>query len=135
MPAAAPTAAAPLISGGSPTIFVTEMDRAVRFYTQTLGLGLIHRAGDHFALVDARGGLRIGLHPAGPKSPAPGTSGATQLGLNVAQPIEAVVKTLAARGVDFVGTGPGIVFDDGAVKLAFFRDPDGNIIYLCEVKP
>ncbi len=56
------TATESLISGGSPTIFVTDMDRAVRFYTETLGLGLKYRAGDHFAMIDAGGGLTIGLH-------------------------------------------------------------------------
>jgi hypothetical protein len=48
----------------------------------------------------------------------------------VGQPIESVVKTLTSRGVKF--TGP--VIDDKAVKLAFFTDPDGNVLYLCEVK-
>jgi len=134
MPAAAPIAAAPLIAGGMPTIFVTDMDRAVEFYTRTLGLGLVHRAGPHFAIVDAGKGLKIGLHPSGKGSPAPGSDGATQLGLNVGRPIDVVIAELAARGVSFVRNGPGIVVDDGAVKLAFFRDPDGNLIYLCEVK-
>lgn len=44
------------------------------------------------------------------------------------QPIDAVVKTLESRGVQF----PEGIVADGPVKLAMFRDPDGNVMYLCE---
>jgi catechol 2,3-dioxygenase-like lactoylglutathione lyase family enzyme len=120
---------APQIEGGSPTVFITDMGRAVRFYTETLGLKVAYRAGDHFCMIDAGGGLMIGLHPPGKHSPAPGTSGSIQIGLNVAQPIQQVVHTLTERGVNFHGP----VIADSAVKLAFFNDPDGNDLYLCEV--
>ena len=119
-----------LIEGGSPTIFISEMNRAVRFYTQTLGLKIAYRAGDHFCMIDAGGGLLIGLHPPGDHTPTPGAEGGTQVGLNVAQPIESVVNELRGRGVNFHGP----VIDDSAVKLAFFNDPDGNVLYLCEVR-
>jgi catechol 2,3-dioxygenase-like lactoylglutathione lyase family enzyme len=121
---------APLISGGSPTVFVTNLDRAVRFFNETLGLKIAYRADDHFCMIDAGEGCLIGLHPPGPNTPKPGSNGGTQIGLTVGQPIESVVKTLTSRGVKF--TGP--VIDDKAVKLAFFTDPDGNVLYLCEVK-
>ena len=121
---------APLISGASPTIFVTDLDGAVRFYNETLGLEIAFRAGPHFCMIDAGGGCQIGLHPPGTNTPPPGSNGGTQVGLNVTQPIEQVVSTLTHRGVKFLGP----VIDDGkAVKLAFFTDPDGNMLYLCEV--
>lgn len=41
------------IEGGVATVFVRSMDEAVRFYTETLGLALLYRAGDHWAQVDA----------------------------------------------------------------------------------
>ncbi len=46
------------------------------------------------------------------------------------QPIAEVVEVLANRGVRFLGPVKG----DGAVKLAFFGDPDGNTLYLAEPK-
>jgi catechol 2,3-dioxygenase-like lactoylglutathione lyase family enzyme len=104
------------------------MDRAVRFYTETLGLKLQFRAGDHWAQVDAGNGLVIGLHPASAKAPKPGTSGSISVGLLVKQPIDRVVSTLAGRGVAFHGP----IVDDTQVRLAFFGDPDGNSLYLCE---
>jgi catechol 2,3-dioxygenase-like lactoylglutathione lyase family enzyme len=124
------TATRPLIEGGSPTIFVNDMNRAVRFYNQTLGLKIAYRAGDHFCMIDAGGGLQIGLHPPGKHAPNPGTSGSIQVGLNVATPIQEVVDALTSRGVNFHGP---VIDDGGAVKLAFFNDPDGNDLYLCEV--
>ena len=53
------------VSGALPTVFVSDMDRAVAFYTDVLGLTLAFRAGDHWASIDAGGGCQIGLHPSG----------------------------------------------------------------------
>ena len=119
--------ATPMTRGGMATIYITDMDRAVRFYTETLDLKLQHRAADHFATIDA-GGLLIGLHPQGPHSPVPGSSGSIQIGLNVTRPIDDVVDELKRRGVAFRGP----IIDDDPVKLAFFGDPDGNDLYLCQ---
>jgi catechol 2,3-dioxygenase-like lactoylglutathione lyase family enzyme len=38
-----------MISGGNATVFVSNMDAAVRFYTQVLGLRLTNRFGDNWA--------------------------------------------------------------------------------------
>jgi catechol 2,3-dioxygenase-like lactoylglutathione lyase family enzyme len=123
-----------LIRGGSPTIFVSDLDRSVEFYTTTLGLSLKYRAGEHFAMIDAGSGLLIGLHPPSRRAAAPGTMGCVQIGLNVTEPIEQVVQTLRSRGVVFQERGGRTVIDDGgAVKLAFFNDPDGTELYVCEV--
>jgi catechol 2,3-dioxygenase-like lactoylglutathione lyase family enzyme len=119
-----------MISGATPTIFVSDLDRAVDFYTRTLGLKLTFHAPGNWASIDAGNGTNLGLHTISPHGPKPGTSGSIQVGLGVTQPIEQVVKALEARGVRFHGP----VIDDGQVKLAFFGDPDGNDLYLCEVK-
>src|SRR5262249_24344355 len=71
--------AAMTISGGMPTIFVSDMDAAVRFYTETLGLKLLARYGDHWASVDGGNGLTIGLHPASAQNPA-GRAGSITIG-------------------------------------------------------
>jgi catechol 2,3-dioxygenase-like lactoylglutathione lyase family enzyme len=118
------------IKGGNATIFVTDMDKAVEFYTDLLGLNLAYRAGEHWASIDAGDGFQLGLHLSG-VGPQPGVQGGIQVGFNVSRPIEEVVKDLESRGIAFPG---GVVDDDGAVKLAFFKDPDGNEHYLCEAK-
>lgn len=125
---AADKVATQLINGGSPTVYVSDMDRAVKFYTEALGLKLAMRFGNEYAAVDAGKGFLVGLHPASPHSPKPGTSGSIQVGFGLGAPIEQVVRELTARGVSF--RGPIIV--DGPVKLAYFSDPDGNDLYLCQ---
>src|SRR5262249_26868336 len=42
-----------MIHGGNATVYVSDMDRSVRFYTETLGLKLKHRFGNHWAEVIA----------------------------------------------------------------------------------
>jgi len=118
-----------MITGGNATVFVSNMDAAVQFYTQTLGLKLTNRFGNDWATVEAGKGLTIGLHPASPKYPAPGTRGAMALGLEIDEAIEGVVARLSEKGVRIKGSivrgEPGNFID--------LEDPDGNAIYLWEV--
>lgn len=118
-----------MISGGNATVFVSNMDRAVRFYTETLGLKLVMRAGNEWAQVDAGKGLMIGLHPASEHQPRPGTPGSIQISLRVDEPLEQVVATLTQRGATFRGP----IVNDGFVRIAFLSDPDGSSLSLCEV--
>jgi catechol 2,3-dioxygenase-like lactoylglutathione lyase family enzyme len=117
-----------LFTGGNATIYVTDMDRSVEFYTGTLGLGLAFRAGDSWAQIDAGRGLTLGLHVAPHGVPSPGTNGSITVGFEVARPIDEVARELGRRGVA-VRRPPS----DGAAKLAFFNDPDGNSLYAAEV--
>jgi catechol 2,3-dioxygenase-like lactoylglutathione lyase family enzyme len=118
-----------MIQNITATIYVSNMDRAVDFYTKTVGLPLSGRWGDHYASIDLGRGAAIGLHPsehAG--SPVPGTRGAIQVGLAVAAPLEKAVGELQSKGVAFRTP----IIDDGPVRLAYFSDPDGNDLYLIE---
>ena len=117
------------ITGGMPTIFVANMDAAVRFYTEALGLRLLERYGDHWASIDGGHGLTIGLHPASAQNPA-GRAGSMTIGFRTSEPIRDAVATLKARGVEFRGD----IVDDTQLLIANFQDPDGNPFYLAEMK-
>ena len=52
-----------VISRRKATVFVSNMDLAVRFYTDVLGLKLASRFGDNLATIDTGNGLTIALHP------------------------------------------------------------------------
>lgn len=119
-----------MIRGGNATIFVSNMDQAVRFYVEVLGLQLAYRAGDHWAQIDAGDGLNLGLHPQSPSAAKPGTRGSIQVGLVVTDSLEAEMEAITSRGGKFVGP----IHDDEAVRIAFINDPDGNELYLCEIK-
>jgi catechol 2,3-dioxygenase-like lactoylglutathione lyase family enzyme len=112
----------------APTI---DAVRAVEFYRDTLGLSLISQ--DSFAAVfDAHGiTLRVTSVPQ-PLTPQP----FTVLGWKVPD-IAATVKGLAAAGVKFerymdsqddlnIWTAPG------GAQVAWFKDPDGNILSLTQ---
>src|SRR5579872_6042593 len=91
-----------MFSSGNVTIYVSDMDRAVRFYTEVLGLKLAYRFGDHWASVEVGKGLTIGLHPASGEVPA-GRKGSMAIGLELNGPIQDAMKTLGAKGVQFQG--------------------------------
>jgi catechol 2,3-dioxygenase len=119
-----------MFRGGVFTIYVSDMNRSVAFYTGTLGMKLMQRHGDHWALIDGGPGLSIGLHPATPEVPA-GHRGSIAIGLYLEQPIGEAVERLRKAGVAFDGP----VKEDVALSLAFFSDPDGTLLYLAEMKP
>jgi predicted enzyme related to lactoylglutathione lyase len=120
-----------MITGGNATVFVSNMDRAVQFYTEVLGLKLTNRFGDNWATIDAGKGLTIGLHPASPKYPAPGTKGGIMLGMEIEGTIEKAVASLGKKGVHFKDS----VVKSEAGNFVHLEDPDGNDIYLWEVNP
>lgn len=118
-----------MLTGGNVTIYVSDMDNAVRFYTEVLGLKLRQRFGNHWAEVEA-GGLTIGLHPATEESPA-GQRGSISIGFAVDGSIAEVMQRLTRRGVTFAG--PAV--KDKAGEFAMFSDPDGHPCYLYQVRP
>ncbi len=123
-------ASSAMLSGGHATVYVSNMDASVRFYTEVLELKLTNRFGDHWATVEAGRSLVIGLHPRSPKHPEPGTHGAIMLGLQIDEPIDRVLSRLAGRGVRITGD----IIRSGRDNFAGIEDLDGNAIYLWEVE-
>lgn len=119
-----------MITGGNVTVYVSDMDCAVDFYVNVLGLKLAQRFGNHWAQIETAG-LSIGLHPKADQAPPPGTSGSISIGLAIDEPIDQVVQRLAGQGVRF--RGPVMQDAEGGIALAFFGDQDGNDLYLCQV--
>ena len=116
-----------MVSGGHGIVYVSNLDVAIRFYSETLGLKLAFRWEDKIAGVEA-GRLVVALHPRTQHTPDPGTKGAMMLGLQVDEPIERVMAVLAERGVRL--TGGTTRSEQGAVIS--IEDPDGNPIEISE---
>ncbi len=117
-----------MFSSGNVTVYVSNMDRAVRFYSETLGLKLAYRFGDHWASVEAGRGLTIGLHPASAQMP-PGRKGSMAIGLELTGSIKDAIKALEAKGVKF----QSVSSEGKAGAFAGFEDPDGNQLYIAEL--
>ena len=109
------------------TVIASNFGKSLKFYTETLGLKLRKNYGNEYAEIAAPG-MTIGIHPkeSGDK---PGNMKGVQIGFAVAD-IHAVVRELKKKGVKFKG---GII-DDGWGLLAFFVDPDNNMLYLGQEK-
>lgn len=116
-----------MIRGGLVTLFVRDVGRAVRFYVETLGMKLVEEAGTGWAVIDAGEGFRIGLHEGSAPAPGEGRGAfAPSIGLYPKVPIREAIAIYENRGVKFD------LKDDGPVTLAHFRDPDDNVLYLCQ---
>jgi catechol 2,3-dioxygenase-like lactoylglutathione lyase family enzyme len=75
---------------------VQDMDAALAFFTETLGLALRFRDGDRYAALDAGGGTLALLDPS--EQPVPGEVG---IGLRV-DDLEGLARRLTAEGVEIV---------------------------------
>ena len=69
-----------ILQDGYITIMVSDMDRAINFYTKTLGLKLENGYGNHWAEVGGPG-TTIGLHPV--KSKKEIKAGSLSIGFSV----------------------------------------------------
>lgn len=108
-----------------------DLERAKAFYVNTLGLKF--RSQEAFALVLDANGTMLRVAMAGEFQPAP----FTVLGFEVAD-IEQEVANLNAKGLAcerFPGMQQderGIWNSPGAARVAWFKDPDGNVLSLTE---
>ena len=113
------------------TNVVHDLDRAVRFHRDTLGLPLLFQAPPSLAFFQI-GSVRLMLSP--PENAEQDHPGSV-LYLKV-KDIEEVHRSLAGRGVKFEGK-PHRVHEaaDHDLWMAFFHDPDKNPMALMEEKP
>ena len=104
------------------TIMVSNLDEAIGFYTEKLGLKLGVRYGTHYAEIEAPG-FSIGLHP----TSAPIIKGNNlSIGFGVSD-LNLNLENMRAKGIGFE------IVQDGPNRLAHFSDPDGNPMYLIEI--
>ncbi len=109
-------------------ICTRDRERAATFYQEALGLTLAYR--DNFAAVFNVGGITLRVSTVADFTPHEHTI----LGFNVPD-VEATVRALRENGVTFniyqgfgqdelgIWSAPG-----GAVHVAWFKDPDGNVL-------
>ena len=108
-----------------------DLSRARAFYEGVLGLPVLDQ--DDFACVFDANGTMLRVTAVREVSPA----GYTVLGWRVAD-IEAAVRGLSARGVAFSRfdgmdqDDTGIWTSPGGAKVAWFTDPDGNLLSLTQ---
>jgi catechol 2,3-dioxygenase-like lactoylglutathione lyase family enzyme len=110
-------------------IAVKNLETAKKFYEETLGLTQIGAEGQE-VIVFRSGSSTIYVY----KSQYAGTNQATAVTWVVGKDIEGVVQELKSKGVTFEHYDmPDMTREDdihvaGNMKVAWFKDPDGNIL-------
>ena len=113
-------------------VTIVDVERAREFYRDRLGLSLIAEELP-FALVFDVNGTMLRLAIAKEHAPAPGTV----LGWNVSD-IASVAKNLEQAGIQFERytffqqDERGIWTAPNGAKVAWFKDPDGNLLSISE---
>ena len=111
------------------TVAVRDLKTAKRFYEGTLGLATVMENEEVLAFKSGASTLFVY------RSPHAGTNKATAVTF-VTSEVEDLVHMLKRRGVSFEHydlpnlTRQGDVHVAGAMKTAWFKDPDGNIFSL-----
>jgi catechol 2,3-dioxygenase-like lactoylglutathione lyase family enzyme len=117
----------------TPMIAVKDLDRARKFYEETLGLTEVDDFGEGFMLKS--GDTEFSVY----RSEFAGTNQATALTFDV-DDLEEEVRDLKQKGVAFEHyeldglTPKGDFYEAEGMKTAWFKDPDGNILSLLEEK-
>ena len=115
----------------TPMIAVKDLDRARKFYEETLGFEEIDDFGEGFVVKS--GGTEFNVY----RSEFAGTNKATALTFEV-EDIDSEVRELREKGIFFEHYDlPGLEQQGDlhvaeGFKTAWFKDPDGNILSLAE---
>ena len=119
-----------------PILHVADVERSVRFYTEAFGFELGFRWPDEGALEFAflrlgEAGLGIGTAapPPVPDWPAGRATGSFQLCI-YADDVDAASERLDALGAGRLTTPREMPWGE---KLAFYEDPDGNLLHVTAV--
>jgi catechol 2,3-dioxygenase-like lactoylglutathione lyase family enzyme len=114
------------------TVAVKDIQAARRFYEDKLGLKPVHPE-DHGVITYKTGGSSLLVYT----SQFAGTNQATSATWSVGGDFDDIVQSLKSKGVSFEHydglpqvTREGDIHRAGKLKLAWFKDPDGNIHHL-----
>lgn len=111
---------------GQIAVPVSDIERAVAFYRDKLGMRFLFKAPPGLAFFDCDG-VRLLLDAAA----GPGLKNHSSIIYYKVADLQATFHTLIARGVDFEQK-PNLVakMPDHELWMAFFRDPDSNLLAL-----
>jgi methylmalonyl-CoA/ethylmalonyl-CoA epimerase len=110
---------------GQIAVPVSDIDRAVAFYRDTLGMRFLFQAPPGLGFFDC-GGVRLMLD-----APAKAQAGQASVIYYKVADLQVAFDTLSSRGVVFEAK-PHLIakLPDHELWMAFFRDPDGNLLAL-----
>lgn len=112
---------------GSLAVYVTDLERAKKFYTEILGFKVSADLGPTLCFLKSKSG-NIDIYMAGGNKPASIDNQTSRLSffLRTEKPASEVHAILKNAGVELLQDAPEYVGD--ATYCFQFKDPDGNIV-------
>jgi catechol 2,3-dioxygenase-like lactoylglutathione lyase family enzyme len=111
------------------TIGVKNLQEAKSFYKDMLGLAVVAEEGEELVAFKS-GGATLLVY----RSKFAGTNKATAATWMVGADVDEIVRTLKSKGISFLHydmpgmTREGDVHVGGGMRVAWFTDPEGNIL-------
>lgn len=115
----------------SAIVAVRDLERARKFYAETLGLNFLPDSDDALAVFQT-GDTRLIVYV----SDFAGTNQANAVVWGVGEEIETIAADLASKGVAFERYDmPDTTYQNGVhrigdFRMVWFKDPDGNVLHL-----
>ena len=113
-------------------IVVNDLKKAIKFYTETVGLNLkeFHEQYGWAELEGQHGGARLGLAQSQPKSVDGILPGQNAVMTFTVENLQTAIATLSKQGVKLIGAVQEV---PGQVKMQMVADTDGNRFQLVEL--
>lgn len=116
-------------------VVVKNLERAIKFYTESLGFILKEHVPEHgWAELEGRMGSRLGLAQerdvANEWDGTHITAGSNAVVAITVKDLKAVADEYSKKGVRLLGR---VMEIPGEVKMQTFQDPDGNVFQLAEI--
>ena len=115
----------------SAIVAVSDLEAARAFYGDTLDLPLSDEGEEEGVLVYRTGATKLVVY----QSEFAGTNRANSVVWGVGEELDSIVATLEAKGATFehypdIGRLEGNIHVVGDAKLAWLKDPDGNLLHI-----
>ena len=115
------------IKNANVTVIVSDVEKEITFYTNILGLELVQRIDNQYAVLKTEG-LTIGLNPI-QHGLEPGNCKSMSIGFLVDN-LDETISELKNKGIVFSD-----VIVEPPLRIAYFTDHDKNPLYICEYLP
>lgn len=112
------------IKNANVTVIVSDIDKAISFYTGILSLKLDFRINNQYAVLKTEG-LTIGLNPI-QHGLEPGNCKSLSIGFLI-DDLDQTISDLKSKGVIFSD-----IIKEPPLRIAYFTDQDKNPLYICE---
>jgi len=112
-------------------LLTANFERIRAFYVDVLGFPVLGAFPEHNIVFVEAGSTTIEIVADAGAPPAPDAGGWNHLALEV-EDVDAAFAELSAQGIHFHVPPESFPEENPSLRIAFFRDPDGNVLELVQ---